>query len=170
MYEALVGLLRRSLMVPLVLLWSSFSVPFRLLKSVALPSTYLRRTFDVPSAKRLLRVVLMAGMMLMPLAGWGQTDYSGVYYISGNNQGQNSYNVANTTTNYYLCPTEYWIYYQATNNITTTDNGQPFITTYQYRNGTNDSTKAVWIIKKHPSENYYYIIHAKKHILTHFVP
>lgn len=33
------------MMAPLVLLWSSFSVPFRLLKSVALPSTYLRRTF-----------------------------------------------------------------------------------------------------------------------------
>lgn len=114
-------------------------------------------------------VMLLAGMA--PVAVWGQTtDYSGVYYLSGNNQGADSYNVNNTTTNYYLCPTENWIYYQATNNITTTDNGQPFLTTYQYRNGTNDSTKAVWIIKKHPSENYYYIIHAKKHILTHFVP
>ncbi len=105
-------------------------------------------------------VMLLAGMMVGGGVAWGQ-DYSGVYYLSGNNQGQDSYNVANTTTNYYLCPTENWIFYQATNNITTTDNGQPFLTTYQYRNGTNDSTKAVWIIIKHPSENYYYIIHAK---------
>ena len=106
-------------------------------------------------------VMLLAGMMVGGGVAWGQTDYSGVYYLSGNNQGADSYNVNNTTTNYYLCPTENWIFYQATNNITTTDNGQPFLTTYQYRNGTNDSTEAVWIIIKHPSQNYYYIIHAK---------
>lgn len=33
------------MMAPLVLLCSSLGAPFRLLKSVALPSTYLRRTF-----------------------------------------------------------------------------------------------------------------------------
>ena len=88
-------------------------------------------------------------------------DYSGVYYLSGNNQGTNSYDVNNTTTNFYLCPTENWIYYQATDNFTTSNNGQPFLTTYQYRNGTNDYTKAIWVIKKHLTQNYYYIIHAK---------
>jgi len=108
-----------------------------------------------------LRIFLFVMMMVTGVNVWGQTGYSGVYYLSGNNQGTNSYDVNNTTTNYYLCPTEEWIYYQATNNITTSDNGQPFLTTYQYRDGTNDYTKAVWIIVKHSTQNYYYVIHAK---------
>ena len=115
----------------------------------------------VGSVLHTLRYAVLLMMVMMGMNVWGQTDYSGVYYLSGNNQGTDSYNVNNTTTNYYLCPTENWIYYQATNNITTSDNGQPFLTTYQYRNGTNDYTKAVWIIVKHSTENYYYIIHAK---------
>ena len=93
---------------------------------------------------------------------WGQTNYSGTYFLSGNNQGQDSYNIANTTTNYYLCPTVDWIYYKAdaTNYFTNVNNGQPFITTYQYR-GTNDASEAVWRFVKHASLNYYYIIHNK---------
>lgn len=84
---------------------------------------------------------------------WGQ-DYSGVYYIASV-----GYNVANTTTNYYLCPTEGWCYYQATDDFTGTDNDMPFLTTYQCRNGVYDATKAVWIIEKAPAPNssYYYI-------------
>ena len=103
-------------------------------------------------------------MLLMMAVGvpeaLGQTDYSGTYYLSGNNQGTDSYNVNNTTTNYYLCPTENWISYISTNNWTAGDD-QPFLTTYQYRNGTYDHTKAVWIIEKHPTLNYYYIRYAK---------
>ena len=85
---------------------------------------------------------------------WGQTDYSGTYYIASVN-----YNVANTTTNYYLCPTEGWCYYQATDDFSGTDNDMPFLTTYQCRNGVYDATKAVWIIEKAPAPNssYYYI-------------
>ena len=85
---------------------------------------------------------------------WGQTDYSGTYYIASV-----GYNVANTTTNYYLCPTEGWCYYQATDDFTGTDNDMPFLTTYQCRNGVYDATKAVWIIEKAPAPNssYYYI-------------
>ena len=74
---------------------------------------------------------------------WGQTDYSGTYYI-----GSRGYNKANTTTNYYLCPTEGWAFYKATNTVQATDNGQPFLTTYQCRNGVYDATKAVWIVEK----------------------
>lgn len=128
-----------------------------------IPTTCQNRS-DKPSATSKLMSTLLL-LLLMVLGGaveaWGQTDYSGVYYLSGNNQGTNSYNVDNTTTNYYLCPTENWIFYQATDNFTTSDNGQPFLTTYQYRNGTYDHTKAVWVIVKHPTQNNYYIIHAK---------
>ena len=93
----------------------------------------------------------------------GQTNYSGTYFLSGNNQGVNSYDIANTTTNYYMCPTVDWLYYKAdaTNYFTDVDNGQPFITTYQYRNGVNDASEAVWRFVKHPTLNYYYIIHNK---------
>ena len=84
-----------------------------------------------------------------------ETDYSGVYYI-----GSNGYKSNNTSDNYYLCPTEGWCYYDYTNqdDFTATDNGQPFLTTYQCRNGVyNVNEKAVWIVEKHPTQNYYYI-------------
>ena len=98
-----------------------------------------------------LTLLLLAGANV----AWGQTDLSGVYYI-----GSKDWKLANTTTNYYLCPTEGWCYYKATNDFTSTDNGQPFLTTYQCRNGVYEANKAVWIIEKHPSEDYYYIKHA----------
>ena len=81
-------------------------------------------------------------------------DYSGTYYI-----GSVGYKEANTTTNYYLCPTEGWCYYQATDNFTGTDNGMPFLTTYQCRDGVYDVRKAIWTIEKAPAPNeaYYYI-------------
>ena len=94
--------------------------------------------------------------------GWAQ-DYTGLYYISGNDQGVKSYDPDKTASNYYLCPTVDWLYYDAgaTNKFTNVDNEQPFLTSYQYRNGVNDSTEAVWRIQKHATENYYYIIHNK---------
>ena len=108
--------------------------------------------------------MMMVVLMMMGVGGvWGQTDYSGKYFLSGNNQGTDSYKIANTTTNYYLCPTVDWLYYDAnaTNYFTDEDNGQPFITTYQYRNGVNDASEAVWEFVKHPTLNYYYIKHNK---------
>ena len=107
----------------------------------------------------LLRYTLL--LLLMILGGemnsvWaeGDPDYSGTYYI-----GSVDYNAANTTTNFYLCPTEGWCYYQATNDFTGTDNGMPFLTTYQCLNGVYDARKAVWTIEKAPAPNdaYYYI-------------
>ena len=101
------------------------------------------------------RILLFLTMLIVGIVGaWGQTDYSGVYYI-----GSVGYNAANTTTNYYLCPTEGWCYYQATNDFTDSDNGMPFLTTYQCRNGVYDAQKAVWTIEKAPAPNsdYYYI-------------
>lgn len=83
-----------------------------------------------------------------------ETDYSGVYYIASRD-----YNPASTTTtNYYLCPTEDWYYYQSTTPFyTNTNNGQPFITTYQCRNGVYSAINAIWIVKK-LSNGYYHII------------
>ena len=119
----------------------------------------------IGSRTYVLRMMMLFVMMMGVSGVWGQTpDYSGTYFLSGNNFNSNSYNIANTTTNYYLCPTVDWLYYKAdaTNYFTDVDNGQPFITTYQYRNGTNDASEAVWRFVKHPTlNNYYYIIHNK---------
>ena len=82
-----------------------------------------------------------------------RTDYSGTYYIASRD-----YAAGNTTTNFYLCPTENWYYYQSDSPyFTNTDNGMPFMTTYQCRNGVYDASKAVWIIEKKTGTDYYYI-------------
>ena len=106
-------------------------------------------------------MLLLVMLTLGAVTAWGQTDYSGVYYIGGP-----GYNPANTTSNYYLCPTEKWYYYissspyylQHSDDPNNNDNGQPFMTTYQCRNNNNnyDATKAVWIVEKQ-SNGYYHI-------------
>ncbi len=87
---------------------------------------------------------------------WGQTKLAdGLYFI-----GSRDYNVNNTTTNYYLCPTEDWKYYQSTSPYyTDTPNGQPFLTTYTCRDGEYDSKKALWVVKETATEGWYHIIH-----------
>lgn len=82
------------------------------------------------------------------------TDYSGIYYIGSRDYAEN-----NTTNNYYLCPTENWNYYTSTSPFyTSTDNGQPFMTTYQCRNGSNgyETKNAVWIVENQ-FNGYYHI-------------
>jgi hypothetical protein len=101
-----------------------------------------------------LRFFLFVMMMVTGVNVWGQTDYSGVYYI-----GSRDYVSGNTNTNYYLCSTESWNYYTSTSPYyTSTDNGQPFMTTYQCRNGSNgyEAKNAVWIVEKQ-SNGYYHI-------------
>ena len=93
---------------------------------------------------------------------WGQTDYSGTYYIGVYGKNSTSqYNPSTPANNYYLCPTEDWLYYVAPNSCQhTPDNGQPFLTSYKCRSAAyhdGNPADAVWIIEKHPSENYYYI-------------
>ena len=99
---------------------------------------------------------------------WGQTDYSGVYYI-----GTAGYNAGTPANNYYLCPTEGWIYYKPNNQWSEdgTTYPNPFLTTYKcktnnYHSG-NPST-AVWYIEKHPTQDYYYIKHAsdEKYVIS----
>ena len=99
-------------------------------------------------------------MLLSTSVAWGQTDYSGTYYI-----GTAGYNASNPANNYYLCPTEGWIYYKPNNQWSEdgTTYPNPFLTTYKcktnnYHSG-NPST-AVWYVEKHPTQNYYYIKHA----------
>ncbi len=102
-------------------------------------------------------------LVLMLLAGantaWGQ-DYSGVYYI-----GTAGYNAGTPNNNFYLCPTEGWIFYKPDDKWS--DDGttypNPFLTTYKCK--TNDyhggnSNDAIWYVEKHPTLNYYYIRHA----------
>ena len=97
-------------------------------------------------------------MMLLGVTNaWGQTDYSGTYYIAAV-----TYN-ATPSNNFYLCPTENWKYYDSENNTyTSTSNGKPFLTTYKCR-GTVDyvASKALWVVEKHPTLDYYYIKHAE---------
>lgn len=95
---------------------------------------------------------------------WGQDDYSGTYYIGVYGKNATSQCASpNVADNYYLCPTEGWCYYNGVSNgigqVTNIDNGQPFLTSFQCRNGVYDATKAVWTIEKAPDPNsdYYYI-------------
>ena len=93
---------------------------------------------------------------------WGQTtDYSGTYYIRSESTNKN------TPGDYYLCPTKNWYLYKATNSYEddtddNDDNGQPFLTTYQCKDGVYDASKAVWDVVKHPTKtDCYYIIQRK---------
>ena len=93
--------------------------------------------------------MLIAGIAV----SWGQTDYSGTYFLAM--PGTGSYSAESPADNYYLVPTEGWCYYVATNNVQAADNGQPFLTTYKC----GHVSKAKWIIQKHATEQYYYIKH-----------
>ena len=83
-------------------------------------------------------------------------DLSGTYYI-----GSRGYDTSNpaSTENFYLCPTEGWAFYVATNMVQSNDNGQPFLTTYMCKNDANyNINKAVWILQKQSTNpDCYYI-------------
>ena len=99
-------------------------------------------------------------MLLLMVAGTisvcAQEDLSGTYYIGS--YGKN----ADASNKYYLCPTEDWYYYQATNGSVANPNGQPFLTTYKCLSTPDyDTSKAVWIIEKHETEAGCYYIKQK---------
>ena len=110
------------------------------------------------------KALILAVLMLVGITGaWGQTDYSGTYYIASVNPSLSpQYNEDSPSTNYYLCATENWYYYQSSSpyytNTADTNNVMPFMTTYKCRDGVNDA-KARWNIIKKEGENYYYIKH-----------
>lgn len=113
------------------------------------------------SIRFLLRGATLLILLLVLSAVFGisalraQTVSEGLYYI-----GSRGYNANNPATNYYLCPTEDWYYYYSSfPKYRQSNNGQPFMTTYQCRNGEYDSKKALWVVKQSPTANYFYIIH-----------
>lgn len=125
--------------------------------------TYLNASQKV--SQRAGRIVPLLLLFLMLILGsgnvWGQTDYSGTYYIG----------TVDNTNGFYLCPTSDYYFYDSQNepHYTSTPNGNPFLTTYKCKNTSGyDAREALWIIEKHPSLNYYYIKHASdKKYLTY---
>ena len=98
------------------------------------------------------RIIPLLLLFLMLVLGggkaWAQTDYSGTYYIKSVSTNKQ------TTGDYYLCPTEAWIYYEATNSFTDTNNGQPFLTTHH--KDSNEEAKYKWILEKHTVDEHDY--------------
>ena len=114
-----------------------------------------KMTYRLPS--RLLALLLLL-ITLGTVNVWGQSpDYSGVYYI-----GTVTHSTETPTSNFYMCPTVGYKFYDSDNKTyTDSDNGQPFITTYKCRGTAGyDYREAVWIIEKHPTQDYYYIKHS----------
>ena len=107
---------------------------------------------------KIYKKLLFIFVFLLPIALQAQTDYSGTYFI-----GSRGYYSATPTNNFYLCPTEGWYFYQATNNYTESDTAMPFLTTYKINNHAGyDISKAVWVLEKHPTETDCYYIKQKK--------
>ena len=100
---------------------------------------------------------ILIALLLLVAGGtevWGQTDYSGTYYIAMPGMAT-TYDTEPAEDHYYLVPTEGWCYFVSPNSVQDTDNGQPFLTTYKC----GQVRKTKWTIQKHPTEEYYYIIH-----------
>lgn len=113
-----------------------------------------------------VRLLALAALFLAPFWAWGQTDYSGLYYIASNyrdleNNARTPYDPEDLDDNLYLCPTvptSSWNWYYGEPNMAVHDNtGKFFMTTYKCHGNNYSDENAVWIIEKHPSQNYYYI-------------
>jgi hypothetical protein len=79
---------------------------------------------------------------------WGQTDYSGMYFI------KSASSCKSPSGDYYLCPTEDWAFFHAIDNVNSTDNGQPFLTTHIMDSG--DQDKYRWIVEKYTIDDHDY--------------
>ena len=126
----------------------------------SLPTTYHQASDKLSAASRLMLISLLLITMLTggAVEVWGQTDYSGTYYIGSYGKNATSQCASsNPADNFYLCPTDGWCYFVAPNSVQADNNQQPFLTSYKCRDGVYDSTEAVMVITKHTSENYYYI-------------
>ena len=109
----------------------------------------LRYPYAIPTLFLRYIAILLLMMVVGVNCVWGQTDYSGTYYIASNYilNKKNQYDPNNLANNYYLCPTEEWAFYVSGGTVTGTDNGQPFITTHKRASG--DEAKYKWIVEKH---------------------
>lgn len=145
--------------------FSRRNTPYLLEKhSVSLGET-LRSSVHLSCKQILLTLLLLISGVV---GSWGQTDYSGTYFIASCGQSENrgsdyTYSPTEHDNNFYLCPTEDWLYYNGDNypNYTNAPNGQPFLTTFKCKNATlhstYDSKEAMWTLIKHPTLDYYYI-------------
>lgn len=111
------------------------------------------------SSLTILRLVV--SMLLLLIVGTenvcGHTDYSGTYYI------KSASDCKSPSGDYYLCPTEDWAFFHATDNVNSTDNGQPFLTTHIMDSG--DEAKYVWVVEKYSIDNQDY--YAFKYDIKH---
>ncbi len=112
--------------------------------------------------KKLL--VLVTVLTVGGAKAWGQQPIAdGLYYIANYQSTERpnltNYNPVDLTKNFYLCPTEGYVYYKSPKYFQTEDTGMPFLTTYKVRDDNSyDINKALWHIKKHG--DYYTIMHA----------
>ena len=135
--------------------------------------TARRQRGYVSSLTRLRLVIIMLLALMTFGAGnaLAQTDYSGTYYIASYARVPNSnpstyfYDPTDptNTNNYYLCPSDGWIYYKKTDNWTAdkASSDGPFLTTFKCRTSDYDEqggmSNAKWIVTKHG--DYYTFYH-----------
>ena len=137
--------------------------------------TYLNASQKV--SQRAGRIVSLLLLFLMLILGsgnvWGQTDYSGTYYIASDYKSGNTsqYDPNNLINNYYLCPSDGWIYYKKENNWTAdkASSDGPFLTTYKCRtdayNTYGGMNNATWVITKHGDYYAFYHTGTNKHMV-----
>ena len=126
----------------------------RVIKGFPTRGKSVSHAWDTASHREVFVRRLLASLALLLALGsstaWAQTDYSGEYYLANNNK--DNYAGINHADNFYLCPANE--YYDGS-TMTTTDNGKPFLTTYNTLEGDN----SLWIIQKVDGQEYYTIKH-----------
>ncbi len=120
------------------------------------------------AAHGLFRILLLLLLTLGSGNVWGQTDFSGVWYIANDNTSSGHpgkvYSSATDAEKWYLVPaadpqqTPSCIdaYYSPNHATTNGDPEKPFLATYQ----TGKDLNSIWIIKESEETGYYFIIHA----------
>ena len=126
---------------------------------------------------RVTSLRLAVSMLLLLIVGtgnvWGQTDYSGTYYIASDYKSGSTYQYDpnNLNNNYYLCPSDGWIYYKKENKWIADEASSdgPFLTTFKCRTdeyitygGMNNAT---WVISKHGDYYAFYHTGTNKHMV-----
>ena len=120
-------------------------------------TAHSQRDYSSLSTRLRLTISLLLMLTLGSSNVWGQTDYSGTYYI------KSASTCKSPSGDYYLCPTENWAFFHAIDAVNSTDNGQPFLTTHIM--GSGDEAKYVWIVEKYTigDHDYYAFKHNIKH-------
>lgn len=115
-----------------------------------------------------IKLVALAALFLAPFWAWGQTDYSGVYYIASDNSANghpgSEYNSGAPASNYYLVPAAnpqqlpscIDAYYSPNHETQNGDPEKPFLATYK----TNKDLNSIWLVVESGESGYYFVIHA----------